>query len=477
MNSRPRPKILVVFPSYFHGVVAAGQDEVKSSPLLLASYLARRFEVEYADFELSIGCPTSAIQIKRFERRAREFLQARQPDIIAISCWTSLSYRSSMSVARLAREVHRDALIVTGGYHPTARPNDFITADSTIDYVIRGEGELALTEIANSLRTAGRPASTQVVDSASLQPSHFVPVDWGMADELLSTHYPDGVGTLCVYLSRGCPFECAFCIESLKDRCWRPWPVEHAVEQLHNAATRHAVRAIAIGDACFGVKRSWRRQVFQQLVEMKPDYWILLETRPEFLDDEDVKLLSKLKVQVQFGIESCSSQMLRTMNKTKHPEKFLERFRRLSHALSDHSVVHGANLIFNHPGETQQTLGETFEFVDRELDRSETALMWACHGYLHFPGSAVDQNRTHYEEQYGTVFEQPLWWLEEGDPFREGRRVVPSAELSGERIELWRRMFNERSQRLKDCLSDAAFQLAAETYFSDWRTDPRYRGV
>jgi len=477
MNSRPPLKILVIFPSCFYDLGPSGYDEVKSSPLMVASYLAGQAEVEYADFEVSIGCPTTPVQIRRFERRARAFLADRQPDIVALSCWTSLSYRSSLSVAKLTRELHPTALIVVGGYHATACPNDFVTQDHLFDYVIRGEGERSLAEIAQGLRSTGRPANTKVVDSPSLQPSQFVPVEWGLVDELLAQHFPDGIGTLCLYLSRGCPFECAFCVESLKDRCWRPWPVEHAAEQVQRTAERHTVRAIALGDACFGAKRSWRRRVLEELADMNPDYWILLETRPEFLDEEDVEMLSRMKAEVQFGIESCSPTMLRIMNKTRQPDKFLEKFRRLSHALSDRGVVHGANLIFNHPGETEQTLNETFEFIDRELDRSESALMWAGHGYMHFPGSFVDQNRPHYEQRYGTVFENPRWWSQEGDPFQEGRRVTPSAELSGERIDLWRRMYDARGQRFKDCLSDHAFQLAADTYFRDWRTDARYRGV
>jgi hypothetical protein len=85
------PSILLAYPSCFYYSLADDRVEIKTSLLLLASYVARFFPVQYADFELSIGRPASPVQIRRFERKVREFLQEREFDILALSCWTSLS--------------------------------------------------------------------------------------------------------------------------------------------------------------------------------------------------------------------------------------------------------------------------------------------------------------------------------------------------------------------------------------------------
>ena len=91
MSQALSPKILFVSPSCFYFPEWMDRVEIKSSQLLLASYINQFFPTEYADFEISIGRPNTAIQIKRYERLVREFLANQEFDILAISCWTSLS--------------------------------------------------------------------------------------------------------------------------------------------------------------------------------------------------------------------------------------------------------------------------------------------------------------------------------------------------------------------------------------------------
>lgn len=382
-----------------------------------------------------------------------------------------------MAVARQARETHPQRLIVVGGYHPTAKPEDFQTNDNLIDYVIRGEGELTFREIATSFADGSRPAQTEIVVGKSLFPEDFVDLNWDLVDSMIKTSLGDKVGTLCVFLSRGCPFECSFCMESLKDKCWRPYPPDRAIDQIRTIIEKYPVQAVALGDACFGVRPLWRKDFLRRLLDLKPTCWILLETRPEYLDEEDIAMLAQLKVEIQIGVESASPRMLKLMNKSRQPKRFLEQFRKVSRLLSEHEIVHGANIIFNHPGETQETLEETFAFIDSVAAQGEGSLMWAGHGYMHFPGSQIDHNRSYYEQQFGTVFLNPEWWHENSNPFITSRQVIPSSDLTGDRADLWRRMFDERVATLKAAMTDKAFRLAAESYFPQWMADQRYASL
>ncbi len=474
MSGKTGPSIHVLFPSSYYYPGGLPRDEAKSSPLLLASYLSQYFPVEYADFELSIGRPETNLQIRRFERKAREFFAARRFDILALSCWTTLGYQATMATAAIAREVHPQALIVVGGYHPTARPEDFQGPNSPIDYVIRGEGELALKEIAEGLTTAGRPPQTRVIIGPPSSPEDLAGVNWDLIAETIQAAYPDGISMLTVYLSRGCPFECTFCVESLKNRTWRALTPTKAMDQARQAMARFHIHGLGFGDACFGLQKRWRKEMLEQLAAEHPTCWILFETRPEFLDQDDIALLAQMKVEIQFGVESCSPDMLRIMNKAAQPEKFLATFRETSHRLSEKGIVHGANLIFNHPGETQKSLEETFAFIDAELARGPSSLIWTCHSYMHFPGSAVDRNQGHYEREYGAQFHRPEWWKQEGNPFAAARRVTPSHDLAGERVGLWERMFDAREETIKDALTPTAFRMAAEGLYPDWMSDRRY---
>jgi len=442
--------------------------------LLLGSYLSQFFPVTYADLEITIGRPTGNIQIKRFERRVREYLEKQEYDILAISCWTSLSYKATMSVARIAREIYPDRLIVVGGYHPTARPDEFQTADNIIDYLIQGEGELALKQIADSYPVRKRPPETQIIVAPSVMPDNFVNPKWELIEPFLRAEFPSGIRSVAVFLSRGCPFDCSFCMESLKERRWHPYAPERAVELVREAVERLKVGVVNFGDACFGLRPQWRKEFFQRLIDSKPSYWITFETRPEFFDEDDIKLLSQLKVAIELGVESCSPTMLKLMNKTKNPEKFLEDFERTSRLFDQYGVIHMANIIFNHPGETEETLKETFDFIDRMINTSNSSLTWACHGYMFYPGSLIERDKGRYEAEFGTVIQEPSWWHKDEDQLINSRKVIPSRDLGDGRVDLWKQMLKARDEQFRSCVTSEAFHFAADTYHPSWRTDPRY---
>jgi radical SAM superfamily enzyme YgiQ (UPF0313 family) len=477
MMKGAEPAILLVYPSCFYYSFGGDRVEIKTSLLLLASYVGQYFPVQYADLELSIGRPNSSVQIKRFERKVREFLEVREFDILALSCWTSLSYKAAMTTARICRELHPDRLIVVGGYHPTAKPEDFRTPEDTIDYVVCGEGELALRQIAEGFRGRRRPAHTTIVQGPTLMSEDFVGHRWDLIEDSIPAEFQDSIGTLNIYLSRGCPFECTFCMESLKDRRWRAFSPERAVAEIERAAERFKPAAVGISDACFGMDRRWRKEFLERLAALHPPYWLLFQGRAEHLDEDDMKLLSEHKVEIQFGVESCSPSMLKIMKKTLQPERYLETFRRTSRRLSDYGIVHGANIIFNHPGETRRTIGETFSFMDEELQRKNQTAIWVTHNYMHFPGSEVDRNRSSYEQEYGSRFLSPTWWMVDEDQYGNAMKTIPSSDLSGDGVFLWRKMLAGRTDRLKSALSPLAFSFAAETHYMDWQTDPRYRPV
>ena len=195
------------------------------------------------------------------------------------------------------------------------------------------------------------------------------------------------------------------------------------------------------------------------------------------MDVDDIDALAKLNVEVQFGIESGSARILGLMHKTRQPAKYLEKFRLISTELSKRRILHRANIIFNHPGETEETLTETFEFIDSMLQIPESHLMWVCRPYMHYPGCELDRNREHYEQTYGSRFFSPEWWREDRDQYLASLDSIPSKNLEGERKELWGQMLQAREDLYKSKLSETAFRYAAEKYYPAWQDDPQYAQV
>ena len=473
MADSKSPSILLLYPSCLYYADWMERVQVKTSQVWLASYLNRFFPVTYGDLEIELGRPNSRVQVRRFQRKVRQYLSDRQFDVLAISCWTSLSYQVSRIVAQACRELYPDTPIIVGGYHPSARPNEFFDYEDVFDYVVIGEGELAVRQLLEQ-NGAMRPDRPQLIHGPTVTSDEFVECDWSLVEPFVRRNFPEGLPNVYMYLSRGCPFGCSFCMEPLKDQAWRAFDPVGAVDSMFSAVDRFGSIAVAVSDACFGMRPKWRKQFLRECLQRDLPFWIVFETRPEYLDQEDIEYLSHLKTEVQFGIESCSPDILRLMQKTRQPEKFLSTFELVSNMLTENRVLHRANLIFNHPGETEKTLKETFSFIDRMTARTDSFLMWACHGYMHFPGCEIDRNRTYYESEFGATFPPTDWWKGESDQYEASLANEPSHDLRGQRAHLWEQMLAARDQQLRNCLSDRSFRFAAAKYFLNWQEDSRY---
>jgi radical SAM superfamily enzyme YgiQ (UPF0313 family) len=121
---------------------------------------------------------------------------------------------------------------VAGGYHASARPAELFADGSPFDAVVVGEGEKPLAKIVEMVAAGSRPR-TQIFGSDPIEDlDELPPSDWS----LLAKYIPViAQGRLAgeLYLSRGCPFDCAFCMERAKrEVSWRAFSVERAVDEV-----------------------------------------------------------------------------------------------------------------------------------------------------------------------------------------------------------------------------------------------------
>ena len=149
--------------------------------------------------------------------------QMIKPYIFGFSVLT-VALKSAISVSRELRRLYPDSIIIFGGVHPTAMPEEILSYDH-IDIVVRGEAEKILASLYRYIKE-GRDFS--VLENISYKRNgQFMHNKMGLIFEDLdalpdfpyhffsSKHYELGV----VMSSRGCPYECIFVvIELLRER-------------------------------------------------------------------------------------------------------------------------------------------------------------------------------------------------------------------------------------------------------------------
>jgi protein-L-isoaspartate(D-aspartate) O-methyltransferase len=353
-------------------------------------------------------------------------------DIVALSIYSSYDHLKCTAIAELVRQSWPDAVIVAGGYHASARPLEYLEEDAPFDVIVVGEGEKPLVQIIESV-AGGAPLrhtvlGPQAVDHLDEMP----PSDWSLLARY-RTVARQVASQAQVYLSRGCPFDCAFCMERAKrEVSWRSLSVQRALDEIESLHRFLDLRTwtLYFGDALFGMKKSWRRAFLEGLARRDipvDKYWLLI--RVDLVDDEDLKLFGAANCGLGFGLESGDPGLLATIRKTGRLDTYLDQMLHIAERAREHDVPWGANIICGHPGETPDTMRRSAAYMRKLfLQPRGTTGFLSVDPFRLYPGSPIDAERGEYERRFGTVFHRPHWW-DDGDPAFLSEWVDPSSEL------------------------------------------------
>ena len=77
-------------------------------------------------------------------------MRDHDPDVVGLSVMT-FQRRTALRLARIIRRIKPSAAIVAGGYDPSLATEAYEDADTAIDFVVRGEGELTFRDLLSAL--------------------------------------------------------------------------------------------------------------------------------------------------------------------------------------------------------------------------------------------------------------------------------------------------------------------------------------
>lgn len=416
-----RPRVLLLWPGgLFEGGANFGIPQVLS---IAAACRHAGAEVDVVDLDLERAL--APVDLAAIVARGGPY------DLVGISCYSSFDYLKVLAIGERLRALLPKAWLCTGGYHPSARPNDF--ADSAFDFVVPSDGERPMARLVEALIRGRRPL-LQVLPAESVEdPNDADPTPW----ELLERYRPVArrvASQAEIYLSRGCPYDCAFCMERAKrDVSWRSLEPERALEELHRLDRFLDLSrwTLFIADALFGMKRSWRRELLEGLARRPiraKKIWLLI--RLDLLEREDLALMRRANVGPGFGLESGDPEHLKRIRKAGRLHDFLDQMKRVASWCHDEHVPFGANVIVGHPGETERSMRQSAKYLSELFldDPRGTMGFLSVDPFRLYPGSPIDEERVAWEQATGMVVHRPDWW-HDGDQDFLSEWVDPSTEL------------------------------------------------
>lgn len=253
--------------------------------------------------------------------RHLDFEALAKADLVGISTITSTAPRA-YAIADKIRSMGVPVLM--GGPHVTFLPDEAL---EHADYVIRGEGERALTAFIDAWET-GRdfgsvPNLSLVIDGRAVH-HPLLPMESDL-DAIpfpdLSLLKPDPSRRrfnppIPVQTSRGCPFDCSFCsVTGMFGKKYRFRSTENIIRELRNYDRRG--NSVFFYDDNFAANRERAKELLQAMIRERFKFSWTTQVRADVARDvELVKLMKKAGCHTLYiGFESVNPRSLDAMKK------------------------------------------------------------------------------------------------------------------------------------------------------------------
>jgi radical SAM superfamily enzyme YgiQ (UPF0313 family) len=340
------------------------EDAPDSHYPLGIAYLHSYLEEE-TDYEIEsrfLNNVSAEICLTEIKKVMSEF----KPDVVGISIMTH-SRVSAFKLVEYLSENHPETKVILGGIHPTIMWKQM--ANKYRDaIVVVGEGEKTLQELLECIE------NNKPVDGVSGIAYHdgkdvVKTPNRDLIPDLDTLPFPkhdlflfEGKTVANLLTSRGCPFKCNFCVldhVSLRKVRYRtPEDVADEIEEILEMCP--SVRIIWLHDDAFMINKQYTMDMCDEIIKrgIKTTFTCSARFRPVSRE-----LVKKMELagfnHVLFGLESGADEVMKGMRKGINKD----HIRYATSLFAEGNIKTTAFLIVGLPGESEETIEETIDFV------------------------------------------------------------------------------------------------------------------
>jgi len=321
-----------------------------------------------------------------------------QPDIVF---WSALSshihgegeYVNFQYGYDLLKKVITKAKKITAGLQVTANPKKILSHFKSIDYLIRGESEFVLCEVANKINNSdelkkipglvyrkGEEINFNCKQKIIKNMDEIPNYDYSLfEDQIFLRPYNGKILRAIDYeMSRGCVFTCSYCVETIIQKYYEADSSKRGVllnpkKYLRNKSAKRIFDEISFLNKEFHIELfrcqdtnflTIDRKVLEELSELidNSNLQIILyiETRSEGINEYTVKLLKKLKVDgIGMGLEvSTEGFRENSLNRFASQSKIIKTYE----LLKNNNIKRTAYNIIGLPNQTEDMIKDTIKF-------------------------------------------------------------------------------------------------------------------
>ncbi|GFO70114.1 magnesium-protoporphyrin IX monomethyl ester cyclase [Geomonas limicola] len=360
-------RVALITPPYHSGVVESAGTWLNVGFVYIAGSLrAAGYEVDYYD-AMSLWHKWPDI-----EARIRAF----NPDVVATTSFTA-SIAHALELTALAKKINPSIVTVHGNVHATFCYDEILKEEhDTVDFVIRGEGEVTLVKLLDCLNAQADPALIPGLafwrdggvvvtpKAASIQNLDALPMAWDLVEwPIYSYRAKNNARLAIVSSSRGCMEKCSFCSQQLFwSQSWRARSPENFIAELELLRDSYGVEVAMLSDEIPTLDRERWVRILDLMIERKVGVKLLMETRvDDILRDADImhRYREAGVEHIYVGVEAGDQATLDLFNKNTKVEQSKQAIDIINAA----DIVSETSFVLGMPDDTPESIAATIELA------------------------------------------------------------------------------------------------------------------
>lgn len=312
-------------------------------------------------------------------------IEEYDPKMVGLSAFTTKMTAAGKTLA-LVKERMPHVKTVVGGHHPSVVPERTLREEA-VDFVIKGEGYFPTLALLTELKKTkpnfniegvwylkdgkvidnGRAKGIKNLDDLPFAAWDLLPMEkyrahhWQVWDkDLDQSHFA------VLHTSLGCPFDCDYCSVNVVygKHSTRYRGVSKVVDEMEMLVDTYGIRNLEIIDDTFTINPKRVESLCDEIISRglgdKLNMWCFART-----NTVSPELMSKMKMAgfnwVFMGFESGNDMVLQGVDKRQTISQ-IESANKIVH---DTGIHVGGNYVFGLPGDTQETMEQTFDLAQK----------------------------------------------------------------------------------------------------------------
>jgi len=282
------------------------------------------WEIEVLEF--TINDDISNIMASLFER---------SPDILCFSVYI-WNVKEIMALCCDYKKVAPNTTIILGGPEVSYHAEQVLLENPAIDYIVRGEGEITLRELLGQLYGRGnfdsvKGISYRINGQVKENPAREVISDLNCLPSPFLRDFSAYKERIVYYeSSRGCPFNCSYCLSST-NKGVRYLPLDRVKRELKHLLS-FPLRELKFVDRTFNCYEKRACEIMQFIVDQHAQTKVHLEICADIITDRFLDFLRQIPAGIfnfEIGVQSTYPPALQAVNRASNWEHLQKNIKTL----------------------------------------------------------------------------------------------------------------------------------------------------